>query len=178
MNKKIILAWIVFFPILTAFHFFSEWQIDAEKVQVGFTIRNAGFKVNGSLGDIKGNIIFDEGNLAGSRISASVGVSTIDTGINMRDRDLLKEEYFDVDKYPRITFTSERFSKTNKGFEVTGKFKIKDVTKTVTIPFTFKDQVFEGTFKVDRLDYGVGESSWVMGDDVTISFSIPVNKGS
>ena len=176
MYKKIIFCGLVLFPILTAFKVISDWQINPEKAKIGFMIRNAGFKVNGSFGDLKGSITFDENDLQAGRISASIGVSSIDTGIKMRDRDLLKEEYFDVEKYPRISFTSSSFSKTANGFEVAGKLTIKEVTKTVTIPFTFKDKVFDGSFILDRLDYGVGKSSWVMGDEVTISFSIPVSK--
>ncbi|MCB0837287.1 MAG: YceI family protein, partial [Bacteroidetes bacterium] len=79
---------------------------------------------------------------------------------------------------PKISFVSSSISKTSKGFSVTGKFTIKDVTKTVTIPFTFENQTFKGSLTIDRMDYHVGKNSWIMGDEVNIVFEIPVSKAS
>ncbi|TAG92192.1 MAG: YceI family protein, partial [Bacteroidetes bacterium] len=96
-----------------------------------------------------------------------------------RDRHLKKDDYFDVEKYPNITMKSISFSKiNNENYKGVFKLTIKNVTKTIEIPFSFKKNgksgMFDTSFVINRLDYGIGESSWVLGNNVTIKMSIQV----
>ena len=148
---------------------------------VKFYIKNAGVTVDGSLSGLKASVDFDPSNLASSRINASVNVSTIKTGIEKRDAHLKKAEYFDAAKYPKIEMTSTSFkSKGGDNYSGTFNLKIKGKTKSITVPFTFKSEgnkgVFVGSFSIDRLDFGVGESSWVLGDDVKVKISLTTEK--
>jgi len=163
-----------FFLVFAASPLLTTYQLNSNSAAVSFEINNMGVTVNGSLSNPTGTVIFDPSDLAGSSISTSVKLSTIDTGIELRDKDLLKEEYFDVEKYPSIRFESNNISKSGNGYQAKGKLTIKGKTKEINVPFTVENEVFKGKFNIDRLDFHVGEDSWILGDEVRIKFSLPV----
>ncbi len=174
MNRFAIFLFL-FGGLSIAAHFpLQTYQIDGAKASVTFTIKNLGIEVNGTLSNPRGTILFDPNDLAGSSIQASVPVKTINTGIDARDESLREEEYFHVDKYPDMQFRSSSITKTANGYQVKGTLTIKGISKSVSIPFSVENQVFTGSFTIDRLDYQVGESSWVMSDEVKVKFSLPV----
>jgi polyisoprenoid-binding protein YceI len=148
---------------------------------VKFYIKNAGVTVDGSLSGLRASVNFDPNNLAASNITASVAVSTIKTGIEKRDEHLKTNDYFGASKYPRITMKSVSFTKKD-ATHFNGKFNltIRNKTKQVNVPFTFTESggkgKFVGSFNIDRLDYGVGESSWVLGDDVKVKIVLNSTK--
>lgn len=150
--------------------------ISASKSKVTFNITNAGLNVEGSFAKISGSMNFDAANLSGSSVEANIDVSTINTGIDMRDKHLKEEDYFEVSKYPTMKFVSSSFAQSGSGYSVTGQLTIKDVTKTVTVPFTASSSgtstTLKGTFEIDRRDYHVGGNSWIMGDDVEIILEV------
>jgi polyisoprenoid-binding protein YceI len=121
-------------------------------------------------------IIFNPDHLETSSLKGSVPVSTIKTGIDKRDKDLKKETYFDADKYKTIELSSTKLYKKDNHFAGTFHVTIKGITKQVEIPFTFtqtgKEAEFAGSFTINRRDYGVGGSSIMMSDDLTVSITI------
>ncbi len=163
---------IILFTIFVAQLSAQSTFVKAES-SVTFQIKNMGMMVDGKLGGFEVNANFDAKNLAQSSLKASLQVETIDTGIKQRDKHLKNEDYFETTKYPHIKFSSTSITKTSKGYQVEGKLTIKNKTGTVKIPFSVQKNgaksTLSGTFKINRLDYGVGESSWVMSNDVTIS---------
>lgn len=148
---------------------------------IKFNIKNAGLTVDGSLSGLVASVDFDPTNLATSKISASVKVNTIKTGISARDAHLVKEEYFNAAKFPKIEMVSTSFSKASGGGYI-GKFNltIKGKTKNIAIPFTFTESkgngTFKGNFSLDRLTYEVGETSMVLGDNVKVSITLNSTK--
>jgi polyisoprenoid-binding protein YceI len=111
-------------------------------------------------------------------IDVSVDASSVDTDVDSRDNHLRKEEYFNVAKYPRLSFVSTKIEKSGNSntYKVYGKLTIKGTTKDINFPFTATPQangyVFSGDFKVNRRDFNVGGSSFVLGDNVTISLQV------
>ena len=156
-----------------------QWKVNTSLIT--FSIKNAGFIVKGSFEGLKADIKFDPSNYSKSTIEASVDVNTINTGINMRNNHLKKEEYFDAAKYPRITLKSTSFSK-EKDATFKGHFKltIKGVARDVVIPFSCGESkntaIFKGSFTLNRKDYGVGGKSMTMADDVAVTFVINTTK--
>ncbi|TAE13104.1 MAG: YceI family protein [Bacteroidetes bacterium] len=151
---------------------FAQTAWDVKTYSVGFVIKNAGFNVDGSFKGLTYTLKFDEGG-ANDVINASVDASTINTNNNARDKHLRKSDYFDVEKYPKISLKSVSFTKVSAGkYKGTFKLTIKATTKTVEIPFTFDKGTFVGELTINRLDYGVGESSWVLSNDVKIKVKI------
>ncbi len=148
---------------------------------VKFKIKNAGFTVDGSFSDLKEKIVFDANNVAGSNIEASISSKTVNTGNGTRDGHLKGEKYFDVAKYPLISLKSTSLSKQATG-SYTGRFQltIRETTKDIVIPFTYTEKdgtgIFNGSFTIDRRDYGVGGSSMIMADNVTIMIEVSTSK--
>ena len=157
----------------------TEWIVASSSVT--FKIKNAGFTVDGSLGALKATILFDAAKYYSSSIVATLDSKTINTGNSSRDGHLKKEEYFDIEKYPTISLKASLFSKEPNG-SYRGFFKltIKKTTKDVIIPFTFVEKndkgLFKGTFTINRLDYGVGESSMILSDNASITIEVNVIK--
>ncbi|MEQ1733134.1 MAG: YceI family protein [Bacteroidia bacterium] len=157
----------------------TEWNIT--KSSVKFKIKNLGIIVEGNFGATTGIVKFDETKTTGNNIDVTVDTKTVNTKSNMRDEHLRKPEYFDVAKYPKISMKAVLFTKekdgTYKGFF---KLTLKDKTKDIVVPFTFKSTgntgVFKGEFNINRLDYGVGKSHFSLNDFPTITIELNVAK--
>lgn len=151
------------------------------KSSVTFHIKNLGITVDGTLAGLKGEIRFDPTNLQESKIDASVETNTIDTDNGTRNDHLKSDSYFDAAKYPQITVRSVSF-KHRSGKNYTGTFSltIKNITKTVEIPFSYVEtgnsESFKGNLQINRTDYGVGSKSMVMADDVKIDIDVTASK--
>lgn len=151
--------------------------IDSES-KVQFVIKNFGIKTRGNFKGLKGTIKFLPANLGISAFDVSIDAATIDTDNESRDEHLRKDEYFGVNTYKTIRFTSTRVTlSTTKGrYYIFGNLTIKGVTKPVEFGFnaTVKDggYLFEGEFKINRRDFGVGGSSVTLSDNLTVSLSI------
>lgn len=147
---------------------------------VVFRIKNAGITVDGKFSGIAASIIFDEDDLVNSSIYASVKSATVNTGINKRDEHLRKKEYFDVANHPKIEMRSTTLTKTSKGYSGRFDVSIKGTTKSIVVPFTFENQgetaTFKGSLKLNRLDFGVGESGFVLSNDVRVDLMLRVKK--
>ncbi|MEM6346288.1 MAG: YceI family protein [Bacteroidota bacterium] len=165
---------ISFFLLCAATPLATTYQLNSGSAAVTFEINNMGVAVDGSLSNPSGTVIFDPNDLVGSSINTSVQVNTIDTGIEVRDKDLKKAEYFDVAKYPNISFVSSSITKNGSGYQAKGTLSIKGKSKEISIPFTVENDVFKGKFNIDRLDFHVGEDSWILSDEVRVKFNLPV----
>ena len=147
-----------------------------EETLVTFDIKNFGLRVNGSLGNLEGKIQFDENQLDLCSFEVRVPVGSIDTDNKSRDKHLRSADYFESEKYPWITFKSYAIVKSEESYEVRGNLTIKNFTQDVSIPFTYSNvegmMEFNGQFTLDRLDYGVGKSSWVLANEVNIKLKV------
>ncbi len=157
----------------------TEWSVVTSTVT--FKIKNAGFTVDGTFGGLKAKIIFDASKSFSNTIEASVEAKTLNTGSTGRDNHIKKEEYFGVDKHPIISLSATTFAKQPDGsFKGYFKLTIKNTTKDILIPFTFTEKdgkgKFLGKFIIDRRDYGVGESSIILSNNVTILIEANVVK--
>ena len=145
--------------------------VDANEA-VTFTIKNFGINTNGELKGIRGTIKWDAANPAASVFNITVDANTINTGIDMRDNHLRKDEYLDVEKYPSISFVSTAVTANN----VKGDLTIKGVTKQISFPFTVNlsasGYVFEGSFSINRRDFGVGGGSVSLSNNVNVNLKV------
>ena len=149
-----------------------------EGSKVHFVVDNFGIATGGNFKGLTGTIKYDPAQPAAADFDVSVDATTIDTDIESRDNHLKRKEYFDVKNYPKISFKSTKITKTNKDsfLYMFGNITIKGVTKEVKFPFTATSQnggyLFEGSFKLNRRDFGVGSSSLSLSDNVTVTLSI------
>ena len=175
-NNLLFTLLFLFSPIILPAQ--THWKTQTSST-VTFIIKNAGFNVDGSFQGLKADIKFDPKNLSASQITASIDAATINTGTNARDKHLRNEDYFYVEKYPKITMKSIRFANSKSG-DYIGYFNltIRDVTKEVTVPFKFEEKsgqaVFSGSFTINRRDFGVGSGSLILSNNATINLNIEV----
>jgi polyisoprenoid-binding protein YceI len=166
--------------MLTNFGLAESWKVKSNEAKVTFNVKGPFGTVNGSFSGLKANIEFDEKNPEKGSLSASVDVKTINTGIGLRNSDLKKEKYFDAEKYPQISFKSKSIEKSDKGFKAEGTLTMKDVSKPVSIPFTFtangSNGVFKGDFEINREDFHIGSKGGSIGDKVSIHLEVPASK--
>ena len=152
-----------------------------ESTRISFVIKNAGLNVNGSIGGLEGTMTIDSTSQLISKIEGTLDANTILTGINLRDNHLKKKDYFNVKDFPRIIMTSTEIKKIGRR-KYTGVFDltVKDITKKVTVPFSLSETgniyKLNGEFSINRLDYGLGESSIVLSDNVTITLEVSAVK--
>ena len=145
--------------------------VDANEA-VTFAIKNFGINTNGEFKGLKGIIKWDASNPSASVFNVTVDANTINTDIDMRDSHLKKEEYFNTEKYPTINFVSTAVTANN----VTGNLTIKGVTKQISFPFTVKPSasgyLFEGSFEINRRDFGVGGGSVSLSNNATVNLKV------
>lgn len=157
-----------------------EWKIDPGTTVIGFSIKNFGKKVHGTFSGLAGSIIFDPQQPEQGSFDVKVDVSSISTGIKKRDDHLRSADYFDAAKFPVMRFKSKKIAKTESGYIVTGDLTIKDKTQQVDIPFTYepndKGGILKGSFTLDRVSYGVGEKSRIMGETATVDLQVGLVK--
>lgn len=159
-----------------AFTSATGWKL-AKDYSIQFSTKG----VSGIFKTFTSTIAFDEADLANSKFVMTLDVNSINTGNGLQNKHAIGDDWFDAAKYPKIKFTSSSFSKTGTGYAVKGKLQVKNVTKDISIPFTFKKTggkaTFTAKFSIDRIAYGVGKATDDVGNTITIEAKIPVSKG-
>jgi polyisoprenoid-binding protein YceI len=168
--RKFFVPVLLIIIIITAF---TAVNTTITRSAITFQIKNLGINTGGTFGGLQANAHFNPANLTASTIEASVDVNTINTDNSTRDDHLKSDEFFDVTKYPKITLKSVSF-KHKSGDKYSGQFNltIKGKTRLVEIPFTYTEKdntsAFKSTFKINRLDFGLGGDSLTMSNEVTV----------
>ncbi len=156
----------------------QQYKALGDSSSVGFKIKNFGVSVSGSIKGLQGSVKFDPQHLDACNFDVSVQTSTVNTGIEMRDNHLKKEEYLSVDAFPKITFVSTKVTSSNKDgyLFMFGNLTIKGVTKAISFPFkavaSGSGYLFTGSFTINRKDYTVGGSSISMSDNVEVDLKV------
>jgi polyisoprenoid-binding protein YceI len=154
-------------------------QTNIAESDIRFQIVNAGLMVTGTFSGLNATIRFNPAAPERALIRASVPVKTIKTGIGLRDRHLLKPNYFDAEKFPNIVLESSAIRKTGPGkYEGLFKLTIKDTQREVKLPFsvTAANELI-GNFRLNRRDYDVGNSSLLLADEVDVSIRVKPTQG-
>jgi polyisoprenoid-binding protein YceI len=181
-KKMKILKLTAAFLLIAHIGFTQKYLATDEGGKVHFVIKNFGIKTGGDFTGVKGTITFNPEALGTSEFNVTVNSGTIDTDNSTRDKHLRKSEYFDVEKYPVITYTSTTITKSTVAgrFFVIGNLTIKGVTKVVQFGFSAGPSAagysFKGEFEINRRDYGVGGSSVSLADKVKVSLDILAKK--
>lgn len=154
------------------------WQVDSASIT--FEIKNAGLPVHGSFAGLEADVRFDPDHLERSVIVASIDCSTVNSGIELRNRHLRKHDYFDVDHYPRIRMEAVHMEKNEPGkFSGTFVLELKGIRKEISMPFTLsrraQSATLAGAFTINRLDYAIGEPSVILADEVVVHVSLEIS---
>jgi polyisoprenoid-binding protein YceI len=154
----------------------AQKPLTLKKYLVEYAVKNAGFKSTGRFDNASATVKFDENNLSGSSITATIQTASFNSGATMRDNHLKAKDYFDVASFPTITLVSTKIVKSGNGYTGTFNLTIKGTTKSVQMPFTVvkngTDLEFKATeLSIDRTAYGVGGSSFTLSNTVKLSIS-------
>ncbi len=184
MKKVILLSGAVLLLAATASA--DTWNFDIPHSSVGFTVTHLVIaKVHGKFNDFGGTIEFDGKNVEGGSIDVAIQMASIDTDNEKRDNHLKSPDFFDVEKFPVMTFKSRKIvDEEGNNFKIIGDLTIRDVTKEVTLNAehhgTVKDPwggtraAFSATGKINRQDFGVKwnkaleTGGYLVSDEVTI----------
>lgn len=145
----------------------------AQKSSIDFEIKNLGITVDGHFNTFTITTAFNEDGIL-EKLSGKINVSSIETGIDSRDEHILKEDYFNADKFQFITLQSTSITKkSDSKFSVKASLTIKGKTKIITIPVsvtkTSKNYKVTSSFEINRRDFDVGGGSFVMSKTVKIN---------
>ncbi len=167
----------------------KTYQIDPAHSEATFQVRHLITKVRGRFPEFDGTITFAPDDAANSSVVFAIQARSIDTNQAQRDEHLRSADFFDVEKFPLLTFKSTAVAaRGDSQFDVTGELTIRDVTKTIVLPVAYlgaakdpwgKDKVaFEAEITLNRKDYGLNWNAaletggFLVGDDVKVSLSI------
>ena len=164
----------------------TKWTTDPMHSFVNFAVKHSGISiVDGSFKKFEGEIVAAKADLTDAKITFSADVASINTSVEMRDNHLKSDDFFNAEKYPKMTFESTSFKKVkNNIYKLAGKLTIRDVMKNVTFDVVYggtaKDQQgntkagFLATTKINRLDYNVNYDPTGAGiaKDVNITLNL------
>lgn len=166
------LVLIIITAFLTIAGFSHHLKVETDAVKISFLADKQ--KTKGTIGGFEAKINFNSDQLAKSSISGSVDVSTIDTGIKKRDEHLRSDDYFDVAKYPKISFESTEIKREGNTYVMTGNLTIKGKSHMGKIRFSYDNIVFKATMQIQLSNYDVGDFSTAKKNCVAVTFEIPI----
>lgn len=200
MRKKVILGLLVFgvwsLSLLPAAHARRAaalpYVADTAHSTVGFAVPVAGgiAKVQGKFSSFSVKLQYDPSDVTKSSVIATIKADSISTGIEGRDKHLRTPDFFEVEKYPEITFQSRSVTRKGKQLLATGDFTMHGVTKEITIPFTLAGDPaklktggepfgVQANITLDRRAYGIAYDNpkrpGFIGDQVEITLSLLMN---
>jgi polyisoprenoid-binding protein YceI len=168
----------------------STWVSDPIHSEVDFSITHMSVsKVHGRFGQVKATIVYNEGDVTKSTVKATIGVDTVDTGVDARNNDLKSANFFDVANLPTATFTSTDVAKNGNKLTVTGNLTLHGITKQVVLdvegpskpvadPKGNVHSGFSAATTLDRTAFNIGPKfpAAMLGDDVTLDIELEVVK--
>ena len=173
----------------------STWQIDSAHTAAQFAVKHMMIStVRGEFKGVTGAVVWDDADITKSSVNVSIDAATVNTGEPKRDADLRSDHFFEVAKYPTITFKSTRVEPAGAGkLNVTGDLTIHGVSKQVVLdvvgpsavvkdPMGNSRVAISATTKINRQDFGVKWNATmdgggaVVGDDVNITIDLEMIK--
>jgi len=187
MKKLLLLAVLVFGTY--AFAETQTWQIDPAHSAAKFSVRHLGIStVRGGFEKTSGTVAYDPADLSKTAIDATIDTASVNTRIQMRDNDLKGPNFFDVTKFPTITFKSKKVESAGQGkLRVTGDLTMHGVTKEavldvdgpsapITDPYGNSRMGASASTKINRRDFGVNGAATAVGDEIEIVLDIEMTR--
>lgn len=192
--RKLIICFSILFLAVGTIANAQTWSFDNAHSTIGFSVRHLVIsKTTGKFHDYSGKVEFDGSNFEKSSVDIAIQVASIDTENDDRDKHLKAPDFFDVEKFPVMSFKSKKISPVKDGnFTITGDLTIKDVTKEVVIDCEFNGSIddpwgnkragFTAETTINRQDFNVKfdnklqDGSLIVGNDVKIMMEIELIK--
>jgi polyisoprenoid-binding protein YceI len=167
----------------------TTYNIDRSHSEIRFRVRHLLSRVGGQFKDFTGQIAFDPDRPEASSVSVQIEAASIDSSVPDRDAHLRSDDFFAVEKYPQLTFVSDRVVRSEAdSFRVHGTLTIRGVSRHVELPVSYlglardpygRDLVaFEASIRLNRKDFGLTWNAaletggFLVGDDVDVTLNI------
>ena len=174
----------------------QTWQIDPAHTRASFTVRHLGISnVRGDFNAVSGTAEYDGKDVTKAKINATIDVNSVTTRVQQRDNHLKTADFFDVAKYPKMTFVSTSITPAGTGrFKMTGNLTLHGVTKPVTFDLDAPSPVIKdpmsgdsrvgasATTTINRKDFGVPydqklpDGTPQVGDTIGVTIDIELLK--
>ena len=162
----------------------GAYNFDKAHTFIGFRVKHMGLiEVPGYFRDFTGTVNYDAKDMNKSSVEFAAKIASVDTGVAARNGHLQKEEFFDAEKYPEMTFKSTKLEKKGKQWMMIGDLTMRGVTKSVTFPFEIVGFIAgeKGTRMgitaetvVNRRDFGINYDSKLPNGTPSVSDEIKV----
>ncbi len=174
----------------------TKWSIDPTHSEVQFKVKHLVIStVTGTFNTFYGSVETENEDFSDAKVAFELSVDSIDTNQEQRDAHLKSADFFDAEKFPKITFNSSSFKKVKgEEYKLTGDLTIKEVTKTVELNVEYGGAAtdfygnqkagFEVTGKINRKEFGLvwegitEAGAIVVGEDIRLNFNIQISKQS
>ncbi|CAN5532181.1 YceI family protein [soil metagenome] len=171
----------------------TKWAVDPMHSEVQFKVKHLVIStVSGFFKSFEGSVETESEDFENAQVAFSLDVNSIDTNQEQRDTHLKSADFFDAEKYPKITFKSTSFTKNGDDYELKGDLTIKDITKPITLAVEYGGSAgdfygntkagFEITGKVNRKEFGLTwdgiteAGSIVVGEDIKLNINVQFTK--
>jgi polyisoprenoid-binding protein YceI len=192
MNRRLFTAALSAL-LLTGFSAFaqsSSWTIDPNHSQVNFAIKHIQVStVRGSISGVTGTVVWDEKNLSNSSVQATINTATVTTNNEKRDGHLKSPDFFNVEKFPTMTFKSTSVTGSGGKLQVIGDLTLAGVTKSVTLDVDgptapvkgMGDKMVTGfsatgTLKRSDFNFGTKFGAPMLSDEVKFTIDVEAGK--
>jgi polyisoprenoid-binding protein YceI len=158
----------------------TTYTADAAVSRLEFAGQQAGAEFKGVLHRFTAVVEFAPDALSSSHLDVQINLDSLDTQDKDRDQTMRGGDFFDISRFPLAHYVTRSVTKTNTGYSAVGALTLHGVTKDVPINFQFivtpSATKLEGTARVNRLDFGVGQGEWRstewVSDEVRVAFSL------
>jgi polyisoprenoid-binding protein YceI len=158
----------------------TSYTADPAASRLEFAGVQAGAEFKGSFRKFTAAVDFAPDSLASARFDVQIDLKSLDTMDKDRDQTMRGPDIFDIAHYPTAHYVTRSFTKTAAGYTAVGALTLHGVTKDVPIDFQFVSTAgqpkIEGTAKLKRLEFGVGQGDWKstewVKDEVKVAFSL------
>jgi polyisoprenoid-binding protein YceI len=164
----------------------STWKIDPVHSNVEFTVTHMVIsEVTGHFKDYSVTLTQGKDDFSGSTLTAVIKTASISTDNDMRDNHLRSSDFFDVEKFPEMTFKSTSFEKLgDSDYRITGDLTMHGVTKSVVLDTKYNGQIkdskgtsyagFKATGKVNRYDFGLKWNKALEAGGIMVSENVDI----
>ena len=164
----------------------TTWKIDPAHSNVGFAVRHLMITtVRGRFSGVEGIVVHDGTDPARSSVEVIIDPATIDTREPQRDAHLRSADFFDVEKFPTLTFRSTGLEGGGERFKLSGDLTIHGVTRPVVLDVEPEGQVKDGwggvrsgftaTTRIKRSDFGLTWNQLLEAGGVTVSDDVKIS---
>jgi polyisoprenoid-binding protein YceI len=152
----------------------ATWEVDGAHSAATFAVKHMMVaEVVGKLGPVKGTLRLDDKNITRSSVSARIDVAGIETGNSKRDAHLRSSDFFDVEKYPNVTFESTSVEGADHGrLRVTGVLEMHGVRKSITLDAQLTDEVVNPI--TNEASRGVSAKVAIKRSDFGLTWQMPM----